>query len=64
MTEKERRELAIQLAKEENFIKENKDNKDAIKQAQERMLKLILSYKNLTLQDISVIDNMVQEILS
>ena len=33
MTEKERRELAIQLAKEENFIKENKDNKDAIKQA-------------------------------
>ena len=64
MTEKERRELAEQLAKEENFIKENKDNKDAITHAQERMLKLILSYKNLTLQDISVIDDMVQEILS
>ena len=33
MTEKERRELAQQLAKEENFIKENKDNKDAITRA-------------------------------
>ena len=33
MTEKEQRELARELAKEENFIKENKDNKDAIKTA-------------------------------
>ena len=64
MTEKERRELAQQLAKEENFIKENKDNKDAITHAQERMLKLILSCNDLTLEDISTIDDMVQEILS
>ena len=64
MTEKERRELAQQLAKEENFIKENKDNKDAITHAQERMLELILSCNDLTLEDISAIDDMVQEILS
>ena len=64
MTEKEQRELARELAKEENFIKENKDNKDAIKTAQERITNLILSYDNLTIKDISIIDDMVQEILS
>ena len=64
MTEKERRELAQQLAKEENFIKENKYNKDAITHAQDRMLELILSCNDLTLEDIGAIDDMVQEILS
>ena len=64
MTEKEQRELASLLAKEEILIKENKDNKDIIEHAQERMVKLILSHDDLTLNDMIIIDDMVQKILS
>lgn len=64
MTKKECRNIAEQIAIEEQIIKENTNNIDAVKSAQERISKLVFSIENLTIQDIQIIDEMVQEILS
>ena len=63
MTRKECRELANKIAKEEKIIKYTHDE-DAIKDAQERIAKLIFSIENLSLEDMHIVDEMVQEILS
>ena len=66
MTRKDRRELARKIAKQEQIIKKYKDDKDAVKAAQDRIDEIITSYLTIetTLEDMDYIDELVQKILS